>query len=302
MRRFNKLREFIKKVIKSNQFLSTIYFSHYYNKKPLSNDKALMGKMQQLGHSIDLKLTQKKEIPHALLNEIRFILKRAKRRKLQLGATYLWAYKMYIMGKEGIPNDNSNGMEIPESAQVHLSGNQQNLIDVMLKRRSIRRWKDKKISINDIYNIIEISKWAPTSCNRQFLEILLVDDKTNKEFLTTFFPNDFYKNAPLLAIIFINASLYGSNEKHFAYLDGAAFIQNMLLLLHSRGFGACWVGFKGWNGLGEIFMEKSKYEFFYKHFALNPVLIPISLVAIGYPDHQPGAPSRQDLNKIILSR
>ena len=51
------------------------------------------------------------------------------------------------------------------------------LLDVMLKRRSIRKYTDDKISDEDLNKILTAGLLAPTSRNRKPCEFIVVKDK-----------------------------------------------------------------------------------------------------------------------------
>ena len=99
----------------------------------------------------------------------------------------------------------------------------------------------------------------------------------------------------------MDVSPYGAGERHLAYLDAAAFIQNLLLMLHAKGYGACWLGFKGWDCMGNVHFPAEHRDAFYAHFGLATNLVPISVIAVGRPANVPQAPPRQGLDQIVLS-
>ena len=52
-----------------------------------------------------------------------------------------------------------------------------NLIDVMRRRRSVRRFeKGRNVSRKTLQQIAEAARWAPTGANTQCFELLMIDD------------------------------------------------------------------------------------------------------------------------------
>ena len=51
------------------------------------------------------------------------------------------------------------------------------LLDIIKKRRSIRRFKEKKVETSVIHKIIEAGIWAPSSGNTMPFKFLILDDK-----------------------------------------------------------------------------------------------------------------------------
>ena len=68
------------------------------------------------------------------------------------------------------------------------------------------------------------------------------------------------------------------NERHMAYLEGGAAIQNMLLYAHSLGIGSVWLN---WGGLENKNSQlREKYELAGWH-------LPVALVCFGYTNVPP---------------
>ncbi len=160
-----------------------------------------------------------------------------------------------------------------------------NLYNLAVKRRSIRKFKDTPVSHEDIEYFISCAVNAPSGCNSQCWHFVAVEDRTlidrlaketascarafygtgfteaNEEFLISREKaTSFFRNAPLVIFVFLDKMEYHDervskafSEKGFskremldalAYPDilsiGAA-IQNMLLAITEKGYGACWM-------------------------------------------------------------
>ena len=288
------LKKFIKNLIVAVPFFRTLYFKNYVYRKGL-DEKIIRGRIQNFGHNIELCLSKNETVPSELLRELEFLIKEMADRQLVADEASEWAFQWLIMGKYGLK-------EIPQKAVEcsYKSGTQCPLSDAIYQRRSVRQWTNEPVDRKAIEKIIDTAKWAPSSCNRQSWHVLLLEKKEDFEFISGYFPNEFYLNAQILLVIFADANLYGNNEKHFAYLDAGAFIQNLLLLLHAEGFGACWIGFKSWDCSGAVFSSDEHRNSFYNYFKLNSNVVPVSMVAVGRPATTPKAPPRQMLKNIIL--
>jgi nitroreductase len=145
-----------------------------------------------------------------------------------------------------------------------------------------------------------MARWAPSSCNRQLWQTLVIQDPEEKDFLKHTFPNTFYAKAPVVIVVVMKTGNYGLDERHFVYLDGGAFIQNLLLALHAKGYGACWVGFRAWDASGNVYFPRERYEEFHERFKLEKDQVPISLIAVGRPAVAPVPPPRQGLEQILI--
>jgi len=262
------------------------------------NSNALISHIQRLGHWFDVRLKKPEEIPGQWLVEMEFLLDEAHRIHLDIDDSLSWALSRFAAAKfrlhEIVPvTQEKNNEEISQAIMT--------LEHQLTGRRSVRVWKDDIISQTDIKKAIELAEWAPSSCNRQPWKVQLIERNEQKQWISKFFPNDFYAKAPMLLVIAMDCNVYNTAEKHYAYLDAGAFIQNLLLALHTLGYGACWIGFSAWTTDGTINCESELYEEFYSQGNIAKPYVPVSLIAVGHSDQIPKAIPRKSVNKVIIS-
>lgn len=160
------------------------------------------------------------------------------------------------------------------------------LNEVILSRRSIRKFKAGSISKEIIEKIIEAGIQAPSASNRQLCEFVVVDDKKIKERI--------YKeagaqkvilNAPVLIITLYDTRF---NTDHYANIQSAsAAVENMLLKIHELGMGGCWI-----SAFGD---EKILCRIL----NLPSHLKPLSIIIFGEPAEKPFPPSRKKVEDAI---
>jgi nitroreductase len=158
---------------------------------------------------------------------------------------------------------------------------------VIYGRRSIRKWTNKDISIKDIEKIIQSALYAPSSCNRQPLDFIIVTDKLKIELLSKCKKQVFIKNSNCCFLILVDMNVYKKEDFYFAYLDAGAAIQNMLLTIHYMSIGACWINTHpketNINEIKNIFNIPDNYML-------------ASMIALGYPAHNPKTPGRKEVS------
>ncbi len=155
------------------------------------------------------------------------------------------------------------------------------LSDTIKTRRSIRKFLPDTIPDEEIREIIEAGTHAPSGCNSQCWHFVAIKDKTVLEAVTLatengvreFYKNaepafiesrikqtTFFKNAPLVIFVYMTHMDYHDSrvtkyyeEQRFSHeemmdalgapdiLSIGAAIQNMLLTIHQKGLGACWM-------------------------------------------------------------
>lgn len=166
--------------------------------------------------------------------------------------------------------------------------------DILKQRRSIRRWKDIKITKEEFEQLVDAARWAPSSCNRQPCYFILIQDKDRIEFLSKLRGQDFIKKAPSCILVLINLQAYNELTKYyFAFLDAGVAIQNMLLMAESMGLGACFVNFAPTN---DFKMQKEKLS---NVFNIPINFEPICIIPIGIAQEKPTPPGRKDVSTIM---
>ena len=108
-------------------------------------------------------------------------------------------------------------------------------LEMILTRRSIRAYSDKKIDDDVIMSVVKAGKLAATGSNVQPCEIVVIKDSSVKEQIAEITDyGKFIKNAHVCFAVFCEDTKY--------YLeDGSAAVQNILLAARYFGIGTCWV-------------------------------------------------------------
>lgn len=108
-------------------------------------------------------------------------------------------------------------------------------------RFSLRNFDDKPIDDGLIEKAVDISRHAPSACNRQPIKVHILRDKTQIEEMNSLQggTRGFYENIDKLIILTadLSTSLY-HKERNQHYVDGGIFAMNLLLALHWLGIGA----------------------------------------------------------------
>ena len=83
--------------------------------------------------------------------------------------------------------------------------NPQNLLDLMTKRRSVRKYADTTVEKEKLLDLLEAARWAPSAGNKQPLEIIVVDDNDTKNLLVeAALGQKFIADAPYVLVICAN--------------------------------------------------------------------------------------------------
>jgi len=161
------------------------------------------------------------------------------------------------------------------------------ILKIIKTRRSIRKFKPKKISEKLINEILEAGRWAPSGLNNQPWKFMVLE-ANEKDALANYTKySQIIKSAPLVILVFLDKDSSYNQEKDLLAIGAA--IQNMLLYIHFKKYGACW--------LGEILNQR---ENVYKVFKISSNLCLEAVLAVGEPALTPKGPGRKDRKSIII--
>jgi nitroreductase len=156
------------------------------------------------------------------------------------------------------------------------------LYDLIIKRRTIRRFRQQPIAPQDLTDIVNAGRLAPSASNLQPLEFVVVSDKPLVDFIfdhtkwAGYLPPEQGRPGPELApVAYVMILVNKKIRPDGGGLDVGAAAENMILTALERGIGSCWIG--------SIIDRPVVKEKFYvpDQFELD------SLIAFGYPDEDP---------------
>lgn len=142
------------------------------------------------------------------------------------------------------------------------------------RRRSVRKFSDKKVDTKLINEIIRLGTWGPTACNRQGWRFIVITDKSLMTKINNKGGSYIISKAPIGIIVLYNKftiNLYYSDNIESA----SACIQNMLLAITDLNLGACWIN------------HLPPKSFLYRLFEIPKRYDIIGYIAIGYPADYP---------------
>ncbi|MFU0801055.1 MAG: nitroreductase family protein [Xylanivirga thermophila] len=140
-------------------------------------------------------------------------------------------------------------------------------IDKTIKaRRTIRKYKQERIDMKFLKDLVDVARLAPSAANRQPLEYIIVNktDMLSKVFDTLkwagyikpFGTPEEGERPVAYIVVLINKDRAGSMAEH----DVGASVQNILLSAWEKGIGSCWIGSVDRRALREILNIPDRYE------------------------------------------
>ncbi|NLM11419.1 MAG: nitroreductase family protein [Clostridiaceae bacterium] len=163
-----------------------------------------------------------------------------------------------------------------------------NVIDAILTRRSIRRFTGQVISDEQLELLLKAGFQAPSAHNLQPWHFIIVKEKENLEKISSSHP--YAKMLPQAGCgIIVCGDVKKEPNEGFLAEDCAAAIQNILLAAHGTGLGAVWCG---------LYPNTDRTTVISSILKLPENIIPVGLIAVGYPNEEKTAQDRYDSTRI----
>jgi len=164
------------------------------------------------------------------------------------------------------------------------------ILDIIMSRRSVRKFSPDPVSDELVDRILEAGRWAPSGLNNQPWRFAVVRDREMiKEIATLTHYGAIVRGAHVLIPVFIDTAKIYHREKDIQGIG--ACLQNMLLEIHSLGLGAVW--------LGEIIRSNVPIK---QILGLGDDLELMAVVALGWPQERPRKTKRKALEELIVFR
>lgn len=166
------------------------------------------------------------------------------------------------------------------------------MLEEIKKRRSIRKFTDKKVEDEIIEDLLRAAMSAPTARNTQSWRFLVVTNREALNSMTDLQPYTGMMKTASCAII-VMGDREASQPDEYLYVDSAAAIENMLLEAVHLGLGTCWCA---------IGPRPERIKSFRDYYHISEQYVPIAAVAVGYPDEEKEAVDRYDQAKVSWYR
>ena len=151
-------------------------------------------------------------------------------------------------------------------------------MEIMLTRRSVKKYKSDMPSKGDIDKIIEAGLAAASGRNMQASVIVAVTNKEIRDRLSCDnaavmgASGDPFYNAPCVLVVL------AEKTAHTYVYDGSLTLGNMMLAAHELGLGSCWI-----HRAKEV-MAKPEWQEWIKSLGLEGEYEGIGNLVVGYPD------------------
>ena len=167
--------------------------------------------------------------------------------------------------------------EVPETAAINdAKQTEAAVLENIATRASVRAFKRDAIPDDLIQKLLKAGMAAPTALNAQPWHFIVIHDQGQLSSLSVASPyTGLLADAPLaIAVCGDITKKAPGDEGIYWSQDACAATENILLAAHAMGLGATWTG---------SYPIETRYQLAQKVLSLPENLIPVSIIAIGYP-------------------
>lgn len=163
------------------------------------------------------------------------------------------------------------------------------LKEVLLKRRSVRKFTEESISDEMIEELLHAAMSGPSACNKKPWDFYVITNPQKLEELKA--SSMFTKMSSPLAVVVCGDLSRALPLKMAEYWiqDCSAATENILLRATDLGLGAVWCG---------IYPQKKAIEKVQKILEIPKSQIPLNLIFIGHPAEEPEARDQYEEKRV----
>lgn len=165
-------------------------------------------------------------------------------------------------------------------------------MSLIFKRKSVRKFKDEMVSGDLIENLLKAGMQAPSACNAQPWEFIVVSDKDDKEAISKM--HRFAAPAANASHLIVTLGNLNESKVHgMIEQDLGACNENILLQATHEGLGAVWLGF---HPIEDRVLKLKDY------LEIPDYCIPFSVICVGWPRDEGEVKLRYDETKVHFDR
>jgi len=156
------------------------------------------------------------------------------------------------------------------------------IIDPILKRRSVREYKNDPVAHTDIEEIIKAGEFAPTAVDNRAVEFVVIKSEEGRKALYDIIEpkQDFIKEAPVLIIPVISPK-----KSVLPIQDLSVASENIFIQATAMGLGTVW------RNIDPKTAEKMK-----SYLKIPEEYVLINLIPLGYAETEPEPHSDKDFS------
>ncbi len=161
----------------------------------------------------------------------------------------------------------------------------------IMARTTCRAFQNKEVEQDKVETLLRAAMAAPTALNAQPWHFIIINDRNLLKQLATASPHTgILETAPMaIAVCGDTSKKLNAPEGVYWIQDVSAATENLLLAAQALGLGATWTG---------SYPVDDRYKIAKEALQLPPNILPVSIVALGYPAMEPQIKDKWNVDNI----
>lgn len=167
------------------------------------------------------------------------------------------------------------------------------VLDAIFARRSVRKYQQTALSEAQIDTLLRAAQAAPSTVDNRDWYFMVLRERKNLDIIIDLKAGgaDMLKEAPLAIMVCGDLNLAYKSRPDYWIQDCSAATQNILLAATGMGLGSVWLG---------VYPNMERVEALQKAFQLPDHLVPLCVVAVGYPAEEKQPNARYEAEKVYF--
>jgi nitroreductase len=158
------------------------------------------------------------------------------------------------------------------------------LYDLVISRRSIRRYEERIVPKSLLDKVLEAGRVAPSAKNIQPWHFIVITKEEVRKQFSKWRYSSFFTESPVIIV----GCADHSNKKvsKWSTIDVTIALQNMVIAAHALGLGTCWIGCFEEPEASQTLGVPNNYKI-------------VAMLSLGYPTSISQGPRKKTLDEIV---
>jgi nitroreductase len=160
--------------------------------------------------------------------------------------------------------------------------------ELIEKRYSVRAYKTDPVSDEQLAQLLEAARLAPTAANRQPFQLIVIRTAGREAELKRIYPKDWFAQAPLVIGVCAvpERAWIRHDSRNYGDIDATIVMDHIILAATDLGLGTCWIGAFDVPAAREVLGLPAEVE-------------PIAFTPVGYAADAPHPKKRGALSDLV---
>jgi nitroreductase len=161
--------------------------------------------------------------------------------------------------------------------------------ELIAKRYSVRAYRPDQVEDEKLQKVLEAARLAPTACNLQPFQLVVVHTEGRKEELKRIYKANWFSDAPIVicvCAVLSEAWVRSFDSKKHGDVDATIAMDHLILAATELGLGTCWIAAFNPEAAKEVLGLPEGVE-------------PIIFTPLGYPADSPREKTRKALSELV---